>query len=92
MVNDHVPRAHGGQGHASRARLLSQQDKQGVAFPLPPGGDDCVPQRDSVTNIRMNSQFSDHPFVGPDNPYVLSDGQIVANDTILRMERKRKVF
>lgn len=92
MVNEHLPRAHGGQGHASRVRLLSQPEKQGVAFPSPPGDDDCVLQRDSVTNIRMNSQFSDHPFIAPDNPYVLSDGQILGNDTMLRMERKRKVY
>ncbi|KAF3451430.1 hypothetical protein FNV43_RR07525 [Rhamnella rubrinervis] len=90
LMNEHLPRAHGGHGHASRVRLLSQQEKQGVAYPSPPGEDDCMPQRDSVTNIRVNSQFSDHPFIAPDNPYVFPDGQILANDTMLRMERKRK--
>lgn len=67
---------------------MSQQDKQGVAFPSPPRDDDRVPLRDSFTNSRM---ISDHPIIVSDNPYG-SDGQIIPSDTLLRMERKRKVY
>lgn len=86
-----MSRVHGvhGHGHVSRVRLLSQQERQAVAFPSP-GDDGCVPQRDSFTNVRVNTQFSDPPTVAPENSNVLSDGQI--NDSMLRMERKRKVY
>ncbi|XP_048323256.2 homeobox-DDT domain protein RLT1 isoform X1 [Ziziphus jujuba] len=86
VVNEQLSRAHVVQGQVSRVRLLSQQDKQGVAFPSPPRDDDRVPQRDSFTNSRM---ISDHPIIVSDNPYG-SDGQIIPSDTVLRMERKRK--
>ncbi|CAL8146684.1 unnamed protein product [Prunus armeniaca] len=87
--NEPLSRVHGvhGHGHVSRVRLLSQQERQAVAFPSP-GDDGCVPQRDSFTNVRVNTQFSDPPTVAPENSNALSDGQI--NDSMLRMERKRK--
>ena len=55
-----------------------------------PVDDGSVPQRDSFTNVRVNTQFSDPPAVAPENSNVLSEDQI--NDSILRMERKRKVY
>lgn len=84
--NEQLPRIHGNQGHASRVRL-SQQDKQGVSFPLPPVDDNCLPQKDPFTNTKVNSQISEHPIISLE----MSDGQILANDTVLRLERKRKV-
>ncbi|XP_024031045.1 homeobox-DDT domain protein RLT1 isoform X2 [Morus notabilis] len=89
VSNEQLPRIHGNQGHASRVRL-SQQDKQGVSFPLPPVDDNCLPQKDPFTNTKVNSQISEHPVISPENSYMLSDGQILANDTVLRLERKRK--
>lgn len=59
-----------------------------MAFSSP--GDDGLPQRDPFINVRMNTQYSEPPTIAPENSNVLSDGQI--NDTMLRMERKRKVY
>ncbi|PRQ29011.1 putative transcription factor & chromatin remodeling DDT family [Rosa chinensis] len=81
--NEQLSRVHGGH---SRARLLSQQEKQAVAFSSP--GDDGLPLRDPFINVRMNTQYGEPPIIAPENSNVLSDGQI--NDTMLRMERKRK--
>lgn len=91
LGNEQLPRLHGVQGHGSRVRLLSQQDRQGLALSSPPRDDDRVPERDSLTNVRTNAQFSDHLVVGPDDSFVLSDGKIFHNDAIIRKERKRKV-
>ncbi|KAF5474449.1 hypothetical protein F2P56_006347 [Juglans regia] len=90
LGNELLPRVHGVQGHGSRVRLLSQQDRQGLALSSPPRDDDRVPERDSLTNVRTNAQFSDHLVVGPDDPFVLSDGKSFHNDAIIRKERKRK--
>lgn len=87
LGNEQLPRVHGVQG---RVRL-SQQDRKGLALSSPPRDDDRVPERDSLANVRINSQFSDHPIIGPEDSYVVSDGQIFQNDAILRKERKRKV-
>ncbi|KAL6194334.1 hypothetical protein ACLB2K_035418 [Fragaria x ananassa] len=81
--NEQFPRVHGGHG---RARLLSQQERQAVAFASP--GDDGLPQRDAFINGRMSAQYSEPAFIAPESSNVLSDGQI--NDTMLRMERKHK--
>ncbi|KAL5575360.1 hypothetical protein UlMin_017059 [Ulmus minor] len=81
--SEQLPRVHGGQGHVSRVRVLSQQEKQRAAFPSPP-------RDDHFTSIRTNSQISDHPVIVPENPYASSDGQVHPNDSMLRMERKRK--
>ncbi|XP_050371272.1 homeobox-DDT domain protein RLT1 isoform X2 [Argentina anserina] len=78
--NEQLSRGHG------RARILSQQERQAVAYSSP--GDDGLLQRDAFINVRMNTQYSEPPIIAPENPNVLSDGQI--NDTMLRMERKRK--
>lgn len=59
-----------------------------MAFASP--GDDGLPQRDAFINGRMSTQYSEPPFIAPESSNVLSDGQI--NDTMLRMERKRKVY
>ncbi|KAM1689192.1 hypothetical protein PS1_037005 [Malus domestica] len=87
--NEPLSRVHGVHGHASRVRLLSQQERQVVPYSSPVD-DGSVAQRDSFTNVRVNTQFSDPPVVAPalENSNVLSEGQI--NDSILRMERKRK--
>ncbi|KAJ4830577.1 hypothetical protein Tsubulata_017033 [Turnera subulata] len=82
-------RVHGGQ--ASRIRLLPQQDKRGNSFSSPHRDDDYLLQRDSFTNNRISAQSVSHPNVGPENPDILSDAQMLQNDTELRMERKRKV-
>lgn len=92
LGTEQLPRVHSVQGHVSRVRLLSQQDRQGLALSSPPKEDDHVPERDSFTNVRMNSQFSDHPTIGPEDSYVVSDGQILHSDAIFRKERKRKVY
>ena len=84
--NEQLPRVHGTQGHASRVRVLSQQDKQGVAFSSPP-----LDAKDPFTTIRASPQVSEHPIISPENPYMLSDGKVFSNDTLLRMEKKRKV-
>jgi hypothetical protein len=89
--NEQLPRVHGSQGHISRVRIFPKQDKQALALPSPPRDDERVPQRDSLTNVRVNSQFGDHPIIGPEDSYVLSDGHISHADAILRMEKKRKV-
>ncbi|GMN50733.1 hypothetical protein TIFTF001_019878 [Ficus carica] len=81
---EQLPRLHGNQGHASRV-WLSSQDKQGVSFPSPP-----VEQKDPFTNTRVNAQIGEHPIVSLENPYMASDGQILANENVSRMERKRK--
>lgn len=86
--NEQLPRS---QGHVSRVRLSSGQDKQAVTFPSPSVDDASLPQKDSFTTVRVNPQISEHPIISPENPYMLPDGQIFANDTVLRMERKRKV-
>ncbi|XP_004297858.1 PREDICTED: uncharacterized protein LOC101306520 [Fragaria vesca subsp. vesca] len=83
--NEQLPRVHGGHG---RARLLSQQERQAVAFASP--GDDGLPQRDAFINGRMSTQYSEPAFIAPESSNVLSDGQI--NDTMLRMEGKHKVY
>ncbi|PON60635.1 Octamer-binding transcription factor [Trema orientale] len=85
--NEQLPRS---QGHVSRVRHSSGQDKQGVAFPSPSIDDTSLPQKDSFTNIRVNPPISEHPIISPENPYMLPDGQIFPNDSTLRMERKRK--
>ncbi|XP_009352854.2 homeobox-DDT domain protein RLT1 [Pyrus x bretschneideri] len=85
--NEPLSRVHVVHGHASRVRLLSQQERQAVPYSSPVD-DGSVPQRDSFTNVRVNTQFSDPPVVAPENSNVLSEDQI--NDSILRMERKRK--
>ncbi|XP_059439894.1 homeobox-DDT domain protein RLT1 isoform X2 [Corylus avellana] len=90
LGNEQLPRVHGVQGHTSRVRHSSQQDRQGLALSSPPRDDDRLPERESLTNVRINSQFSDHPIIGPEDSCVASDGQIFQNDAILRKERKRK--
>ncbi|KAK7362794.1 hypothetical protein VNO77_04916 [Canavalia gladiata] len=83
---EQLPIIHTTQGHSSRVRLLSQQDKQGIPHQSPQD-DDAAPQRELYTNIAnvgMNSQG-----VGPENPYVLPSGQVL-HDNAMRIERKRK--
>lgn len=92
LGHEQLNRSHNYHGQVSRVRLLSQQEKQGVAVPSPAEDNAFVPARDSFASIRMNSQFTDHPIVGQDNSYVLPDGHVFPNDVIIRMERKRKVF
>lgn len=93
VKNEQLPRVHSAQGHSSRVRLSSQQEKQGLSYPSPPRDDDGAPQRESYTNINigMNSHFTDHPIVGPENPYAMPGVQVFHGDSILRMDRKRKV-
>ncbi|XP_075664015.1 homeobox-DDT domain protein RLT1 isoform X2 [Castanea sativa] len=88
--NEQLPRVHGVQGHVPRVRIFPQQEKQALALSSPPRDDERVPQRESLTNVRVSSQFGDHPIIGPEDSYVLSDGQISHSDAILRMEKKRK--
>ncbi|KAJ4703536.1 Homeobox domain-containing protein/DDT domain-containing protein [Melia azedarach] len=87
--NEQASRVHGVQGHVSRVRGLSQQDKPGL-FSSPNGGEDSLPQRESASTNRINSQSTGHPIFGTEDPYLLSDGQTFNNDTELRMDRKRK--
>ncbi|KAI4296809.1 hypothetical protein L6164_036732 [Bauhinia variegata] len=93
LGNEQIPRNHVTQGHSSRAHLLASQDRQGIPYPSPPRDDDGGSQRDSYINggnIGGNPHYTDHPNVGIENPYALSTGQVFHNDTMLRMERKRK--
>lgn len=91
LGNEQLPRVHGVQGHVPRVRIFPQQEKQALALSSPRRDDERVPQRESLTNVRVSSQFGDHPIIGPEDSYVLSDGQISHSDAILRMEKKRKV-
>lgn len=93
--NEQLPKIHASQSHSARVRISSQQDKQGIPYPSPPRVVDVAPQREAYTNIAnagMNSHFTDHPIVGQENPYGLPGGQVFHNDTVVRMERKRKVL
>ncbi|KAK7327836.1 hypothetical protein VNO77_21929 [Canavalia gladiata] len=93
LGNEQLPRIHATTSHSSRVRLLSQQPKQEISYPSPPRDNDVALQREPHTNITnngMNSHFTDHPTVGQENPYALPGGQVLHNDAILRMERKRK--
>lgn len=92
LGHEQLNRSHNYHGQVSRVRLLSQQEKQGGAIPSPAEDNAFVTPRDSFPSIRMNSQFTDHPIVGQENPYVSPDGHVCPNDVIIRMERKRKVF
>jgi hypothetical protein len=40
----------------------------------------------------MNSQFPDHQIVGQENSIALPGGQVIHNDAVLRVEKKRKVL
>lgn len=53
--------------------------------------DNFPPQKDPFANTRVNAQIGEHPIVSLENPYMTSDGQILANENASRMERKRKV-
>ncbi|XP_054800756.1 homeobox-DDT domain protein RLT1 isoform X3 [Prosopis cineraria] len=92
VKNEPVPRIHAAQGHSSRVRLSSLQDKQGLPYPSPTHDDDGPSQRESYANLNigMNAHFTDHPIVGPENPYAVVGGQIFHSDAILRLDRKRK--
>lgn len=92
LGHEQLNRSHNYHGQVSRVRLLPQQEKQGVTIPPPAEDSAFVPARDSFASIRMNSQFTDHSIVGPENQYVLPDGHAFPNDVIIRMERKRKVL
>lgn len=83
--------------YTSPPHLLSQQDKQLIPYPSPPRDNDVVPKREPHTNIAntsMNTQFSDHLIVGQENSLALGlpGGQVLHNDAVLRVEKKRKVF
>ncbi|KAL5839479.1 hypothetical protein ACOSQ4_012087 [Xanthoceras sorbifolium] len=88
--NESSSKAHSSQGHVSRVRVLSQQDKPGLIFPSPNGGEEILPQRESSSNNRINAQSTSHPIFGTEDAFVLSDGQTLNNDADLRMDRKRK--
>ncbi|KAK7302837.1 hypothetical protein RJT34_13734 [Clitoria ternatea] len=93
LGNEQLPRIHTTQSHSSRVRHVSQQDKQLIPYSSPPQDNNVVPKREPHTNItstEMNSNFTDHPIVGQENPYALPAGQVLHNDAVMRMERKRK--
>lgn len=90
LGHEQLNRSHNYHNQVSRVRLLSQQEKQGVAIPSPAEDNAFVPPRDSFASIRINSQFIEHPIVGQESSYVLPDGHVFPNDVMIRMERKRK--
>ncbi|KAJ0018949.1 hypothetical protein Pint_10514 [Pistacia integerrima] len=92
FAHGHEPlsRVPGVQGHASRVRVLSQQEKPGHIFSSPNGGEDSLPQRESSSNNRISGQSVANPIFGTEDPYPLSDGQTFHNDPELRADRKRK--
>ncbi|KAF7803410.1 homeobox-DDT domain protein RLT1 [Senna tora] len=92
VKNEQLPRVHAAQGHSSRVRLSSQQVKQEISYSSPLRDDDAAPPRESYTNINigMNSHFSDHPIVAPENPFALPGGPAFHSDAVLRVDRKRK--
>lgn len=95
LGNEQLPRIHATQSHSSRVRHLSQQDRHVIPYSSPPRDNDVPPRRKSYTNIAdaaLNFHFTDHPIVGQDNPHFLPAGQVSHNDTVLRMEKKRKVL
>ena len=88
MGSEQLPRT---QSHSARVRV-SQPEKQGVAFSALPLDANSVPQKDhSFVNVRASPQISEHPIISPENSYMVAEGQVYSNDTLLRMERKRKV-
>jgi len=79
--------------YTSPPPFSSQQDKQSIPYPSPPPDNDVVPRREPHSNIAItgiNSQFTDHQIVGQENP--LASGQVFHNDTVLLVEKKRKVL
>lgn len=81
--------------YTSPPPFLSQQDKQSIPYPSPPRDNDVVPKREphpNVANTGINSQFTDHQIGGQENPLALPGGQVFHNDTVLRVEKKRKVL
>ncbi|TKY59218.1 Homeobox protein EgHBX4 [Spatholobus suberectus] len=90
---EQLPRIHATQGHSSRARLLSQQDKQLIPYQSSSRDDDVAPQRElypNIANVGMNSpHFADRQIVGPENLNALPSGQVLHNNA-MRIEKKRK--
>ncbi|KAK2393589.1 homeobox-DDT domain protein RLT1 [Trifolium repens] len=79
--------------YTSPPPLLSQHDKKVIPYPSPPRDNDAVPKREphiNIANIGMNSQFTDHQIVGQENSIALPGGQVIHNDAVLRVEKKRK--
>ncbi|KAK3207089.1 hypothetical protein Dsin_021135 [Dipteronia sinensis] len=88
--NEPSSKVNSSQGHVSRVRVLSQQDKPGIIFSSPNGGEEILPQRESSSNNRINAQTTGHPIFGTEDAFVLADGQAFNNDADLQMDRKRK--
>ncbi|XP_038690114.1 homeobox-DDT domain protein RLT1-like isoform X2 [Tripterygium wilfordii] len=83
-----ISRVHGFRGHASRLRMLPQQESNGQAFPSPYSDDDRLPQHESSTSNRMNTHLSGHLVAGPENMDFLPDGQIFHGEGDLKRKRK----
>ncbi|RDX65166.1 Homeobox-DDT domain protein RLT2, partial [Mucuna pruriens] len=90
--NEQLPRIHATQGHSSRVRLLSQQDKQLIPYKSPSRDDDVAPKRElhpNIANVGTNSHFTDRQIVGSENLNGLPSGQVLHNNA-MRIEKKRK--
>ncbi|XP_044461599.1 homeobox-DDT domain protein RLT1-like isoform X2 [Mangifera indica] len=90
FVHEPLSRVPSVQGHASRVRVLSQQEKLGHIISSSNGGEESLPQRESSSNNRITAQSVANPIFGTEDPYMLSDGQTFHNDPELWVERKRK--
>nr|KYP42015.1 Homeobox protein EgHBX4 [Cajanus cajan] len=90
--NEHIPKFHATQGHSSRARLLSQQDKQLIPHQSPSQDNDVAAQREMYqnrANVGMHSHFTNRQIVEPENLNALPSGQVLHNSA-MRIEKKRK--
>ncbi|KAL2321127.1 hypothetical protein Fmac_030096 [Flemingia macrophylla] len=90
--NEQLPRIHATQGHSSRARLLSQQDKQLIPYQSPSQDNDVASQREMYPNkatVGMKSHSTDRQIVVPENLNALPSGQVMHNKA-MRIEKKRK--
>ncbi|KAE9594966.1 hypothetical protein Lal_00041140 [Lupinus albus] len=88
LENELLPRIHSTQSHSSR---VCQPDKHVIPY-ISPLDNDVAFRRESYTNIAdagTSTHFSEHPLAGQDNYYALPGGQVLHNDAVLQMEKKK---
>lgn len=92
LANEPQSKVHGAHVHVSRVRVLSQQEKAGHISSSAHGSDGIPAEMEPFVNNRIHASPSTRPTSGPEDPYVLSNGQNLNSDHDLRIDRKRKVY
>lgn len=90
LANEPQSKVHGAHVHVSRVRVLSQQEKAGHISSSAHGSDGIPAEMEPFVNNRIHASPSTRPTSGPEDPYVLSNGQNLNSDHDLRIDRKRK--